>query len=342
MTTTQTSGASPKVVAVVGASSSCGAMLLAHLESEWANCSFVTFDALPLRWPVNQVSAYRVDWEDEGEVLHIDNIPEAMQSVAWDILQNSRRAAKADIPDILQMESVDALIHVGSHYDGPNLDQFLKNTGSWVQACRMAGVRRMLYLSDIRVYGIGPGNRVPLTELSGRNPARQHRSLSDAEDDLEQAMTTVTANGMDIAVIRAAMTVGPGSASPAADELLLPAVISKRRHNFPLQFLHEQDLARTVQHAIDHGLNGVYNVASNGIVASGEMLNMCRYPGSSKVPKFVRARGAGRSSLAKHPLIVATTKIKQSAGLRFKYTSEQAARAYCHSYLLQPERNDGF
>ena len=337
MTTfTQTSQPSPRVVAVVGSSSKFGALLLAHLESEWPDCHFVTIDTQPLRWPVKRVSAYRMDRRDGGEILHIDDIPEVMHARAWDMILDTRRPTMADVSDVLDLESVDTLVHVGSHYDGSDEEQFLNNATYWTRMCRVADVRQLVYLSDIRVYGINRSNAIPLTERSSPNPTQRHRLLLEAEPGPDQFQDpTLTPDGMSIAVLRAAMTVGPSGSSPVADELLLPSIsASKRKGNIPLQFLHQQDLVRATQHAISRRLNGVYNVASNGIVAPGDVIELCRTPGSPGLPNPRRTRGISRSGLAGHPLIVTSTKFRQATGTQFKYTSKQAIRAYCHSYLL--------
>ena len=337
-TSNRTSPALPRVVAVVGSSSTFGALLLAHLESEWPDCQFVTFDTQPLRWPVRRVSAYRMDRRDGGEILHIDDIPEVMQARAWDMIVDTRRPTMADIPDALHLEAVDSVIHVGSHYDGPDQAQFLNNTAYWIRVCRMAGVQRLAYLSDIRVYGINRHNPVPVTELTRPNPTERHRFLLDAEPGSQQPPdSAIPSDSMSVAVLRTAMTVGPSSSSPVTDELLsLSLMVSKRKRNTPLQFLHHQDLFRATQFAITRGLNGVYNVASNGIVASHEAMALCR----ASRPKYRRALGSRRNKSAEQPLIVTSTKIRQAAGMQFKYTSTQAFRAYCHSFLLAPDSDN--
>ena len=326
----------PKVVAVVGSSSTFGALLLAYLESEWPNCQFVTIDTQPLRWPVKRVSAYRMDRRDGGEILHIDDIPEVMQARAWDMIMDTRRPTMADVSDVLNLEDVDSLVHVGSHYDGSDQEQFLNNSTYWTRMCRMSGVRQLVYLSDIRVYGINRSNSIPLTERSSPSPARRHQLLLEAEPDPEQLENpTLAPDEMSIAVLRAAMTVGPSGSSPVADELLFHSITaSKRKRDTPLQFLHQQDLVRATQHAISQRLNGVYNVSSNGIVASGDVIDLCRAPGSSGLPNPRRTHGINRGRLAGQPIIVTSTKFRQAAGVPFTYTSGQAIRAYCHSYLL--------
>ena len=124
-----------------------------------------------------------------------------------------------DIPELLELESVDSLIYVGSHYDGPDPASFLEQTPHWVDASRRAGVRQFIYLSDYRVYGIKPGQPMPVTERADINPMPAHLRLAHAEPKSRrpQNIPAPTAE-MPVAVLRTAMTVGPSGASPASVE----------------------------------------------------------------------------------------------------------------------------
>ena len=334
----------PHVIGVVGAASKFGAQLLLYLEKERPDCWLVAVAERPLRWPVERISTYRLAQNRVGGILTMSDIPDFMQQKAWDMFLEGHELTVADIPDVLQLEGVDSLVHVGSYYDGPNPEQFCADAQLWLRSARIAGVRQFIYLSDVRVYGANANNPVPITERTGANPSRQHRYLADAEPALPAAAddaSPAAANGdadeeMKVAVLRTAMSVSANHASPAADELLLPAVTANRRRSFPLQFLHQHDLARAIERVITQGLDGVFNVAGDGVVDSLDILEWCRVPG------LPRHAGPGRSfnsvgrQLSRHPLIVSAAKFKQSAKFRFKYSSARAIRAYCHSVLLEP------
>ena len=334
-TSDRTARTFPERVAVAGSSSTAGALLMAHLELAWPDCWFVPIDTQPLRWPVKRVSAYRMDRRDRGETFHIDNIPEVMQAKAFDELVEARRLTMADIADTLDLERVDAVIHVGSHYDGPDREQFLNNAAHWIRSCRMAAVRQLVYLSDVRVYGAGSANPIPLTERSRPGPASEHQVLLDAESALlDHSIEPSSDADLRVAVLRSAMSVGPISSSPVADELLWPAVTSHRNRSIPIQLVHQHDLMRAVQFALFHQLHGVYNVASRGIVGSKDVLDMFQKGTTFKAHRSKRYGRSVTRGMGKHPLIVSDAKFRQAAKFEAKYSSEQAARAYCHSYLL--------
>ena len=333
-----------QVIGVVGAASHFGAQLLLYLEKERPDCWLVAIAERPLRWPVERISTYRLDQNRVGGILTMSDIPEFMQEKAWDMFLEGHELTVADIPDVLQLEAVDSLIHVGSYYDGPNPEQFCADAQIWLRAARIAGVRQFIYLSDVRVYGVSAGNPIPITERTAKNADPQHRYLAEAEppfpaaaDDQSSVAPDGDANGeMKVVVLRTAMSVGTNRSSPAVDELLLTSVTANRKRSFPLQFLHQHDLARAIQQAISKQMHGVFNVAGDGVVDSLDILEWC---GSPRLPKHAgsnRSRNATARQLSKHPLIVSSAKFKQSAGFTFKYSSSRAIRAHCYSVLLEP------
>ena len=349
MTTTTASVASStqsRVIAVVGASSGFGARMLLHLEAEQPDCWMVAIADRPLRWPVERVSSYRLAQNRVGGTLTLADIPDVMQERAWDLFSERHDLTMAEMPDVLQLESVDALIHVGSHYDEPDQAEFIGRVPRWVNAARIAGVGQFVYLSDIRAYGIGPNNPIPVTEKSDANPASVHRYLLEAEPELPPPDGPPVApfpgvddpGAMRIAILRAGLSVGPGSSSPVVDDLLMPAIASGRKREFPLQFLHQYDLARAIEATIANQLNGIFNVVGDGVISSRDVMDMCQHPRAMRKAASVRSRRSAGAKLARHPLIVSATKFRQQARFRFKYSSAQAARVYCHSVLLEPNR----
>lgn len=323
-----------RAIAVVGSSSNFGALLLKDLEATMPDCQLMAIDSHPLLQPVKRVSAYRMEPNRAGAILTIDDIPEVMQLRAWDLVNDNRRLTMADVADAFHLESVDCVVHVGSLYDRANPEQFVGNTENWIQACRLAGVRQLVYLSDVRVYGTKRENPIPLTERSNPNPAAEHRFILDAELPLQESFGSAgSSTSPKIAVLRSAMTAGPSGCSPATDDLLWPAVASNRGRSIPIQLVHQHDLTRAVRFTLLHQLSGVYNVASRGVVGSKNMLDMFQNGTASKANQSKRRGRSAARGMGKHPLIVSDTKFRQAAKFEAAYSSEQAARAYCHSYL---------
>ena len=361
-----------RVIAVAGAASSGADRLLHYLENALPDCWFVTFDGRSLLRPAPRVSAYRLEisreadsslltslrWTQDtahpeyGGVISIADVPEVISDRAWDEVMVSHRITAADVADVMSMQGVDSLIYMGSHYDGPEAEQFLRATPYWMQAAQNARVRRFVYLSDYRVYGVRPDNPVPLTEQTTTRPLAAHRELLEAEPGTEDRAGAGDA-GMSVATLRTAMVVGPGGSSPVARELLLPAIGSGKGagkgadrgkdqdREARLQFLHEYDLARAIVAAIEHNVDGVYNLAGGGLVALSDVMGFARttQKGGRHAALQKEAGRARRSggNIARHTMIASVAKFRQAARFRFRYSSEQAARAYCHSVLLEPD-----
>lgn len=335
-TSTQMPGQFPRVIAVIGASSSFGALLLTHLESTLPHCQLVAIDDYPLIRPVRQVSAYRMEPNRTGAILTIDDIPEVMQLKAWDMVLDNRRLTIADAPDVFHLETVDSVVHVGTCYDRANPMQFLEDAQHWVQACRFADVRQFVYVSDIRVYGVGSANPIPVTERYEGKPAPEHRPLLDAESELLQRLgDSASVDDLKVTILRSAMSVGPTGSSPVAKELLWNTLASSRNGNVPIQLVHHHDLSTAVKLALIHQLEGIYNVASDGVIGAKGFREIYKHNAANS--RRTQRRSSSRNRhLAKHPLIVSDAKLRQVTGYKAKYSSEQAARAYCHSFLLEP------
>ena len=319
--TTSNAPVATQVIAVAGSSSLVGSRILLHLESESPDCRLVALDNAPLRWPVHGASAHRMGRDYAGENVTVD-----------------------DIPDLLELESVDSLIYVGSHYDGAEPASFLEQTPRWVDASRRAGVRQFIYLSDYRVYGIKPGQPMPVTERADTDPMPAHRRLAHAEPKSRRPQNIpAPPEEMRVAVIRTAMTVGPSGASPAAVEFFARPIRPGGKQNPPLQFLHEYDLARAVSNTINHRLYGIYNLAGDKSIFLHDVASACQSalpranrsgesPGSGPAPSL---KNAGDPT--QHPVVISNTKFKQEAHFNYKYSSGQAFRAYCHSVLMEPD-----
>ncbi len=345
MTPTETAAqARFKAMAVVGASSGFGARMLLHLEAERPDYWLVAIADRPMRWPVERVSSYRFAQNRAGGTFALADLPHLMRSQAWDLFSERRELTITEMTNVLQLENVDSIVHVGSHYDGPDPEAFLERTSRWIDAARIAGVRQVVYLSDIRAYGIGKSNPIPVTERSRANPAPQHRYLVTAEPALPPpdgppippVPGVEDANAMRIAILRTAMSVGSGSSSPVVDELFYPAISAGRKREFPIQFLHQHDLARAVEATINRRLSGIFNIVGDGAISSKEILGMCEDTLASRSGLAGRLRRSAGAELAKHPLIVGANKFKQQAQFKFKYSSVRAARVFCHTVLMEP------
>jgi nucleoside-diphosphate-sugar epimerase len=136
----------------------------------------------------------------------------------------------------------------------------------------------IIVLTTAAAYGAWPGNPVPLTEDAPLrpNPAVHHAIVSaEAERLVAETLSRAEAPALGetrarICVLRVAPVVGAGdgwlgralSEPPPFD----PAVPEPLR-----QFVHVDDVAAAVSHALERGLSGVFNVAPDGWLTADEV-----------------------------------------------------------------------
>ncbi len=126
-------------------------------------------------------------------------------------------------------------------------------------------VRKVIRASSAAVYGAWQNNDVPLTEDSAVRPNPGYQpAILDAE--CERLLVEWSDQHSEVAIIRLrlAPVVGSGARSVFARAAVgrPPAVV--RGATPPSQVVHVDDVASAIVHAIEHDLDGVYNVASDG------------------------------------------------------------------------------
>lgn len=136
-----------------------------------------------------------------------------------------------------------------------------------------AGVKKIIYTSSATVYGAHPDNDFPLTEES---PLRANLDFSYPAHKLEveyvikefrQEFPDIT-----MTVFRPAIVFGSHVDNAWSHMLELPVAFGVRGHDPPLQFVHEEDVARALHHAVGADLDGPFNLAPADHIGVDEML----------------------------------------------------------------------
>jgi nucleoside-diphosphate-sugar epimerase len=160
----------------------------------------------------------------------------------------------------------------------------------------------VVVLSTAMVYGARPDTPVPLTEGAPVQPEPGSRYPEDRAA-LERAVADWRRDrpGTTVAVLRPSVCVAP-SAAPRWLERSAWHARSLRQvgRDRPAQFLHLYDLARAVEHARRHRLDGVFNVAPDGWLSAREQLELV---------------GAGRPPRITAPAAAAWTRLRWWVGL---------------------------
>ena len=205
------------------------------------------------------------------------------------------RFVRADIRNpviakVIAGEGVDTVVHMsviatpGSAGGRTSMKELnVIGTMQLLAACQKApGLKRLVVRSSTAVYGSSPRDPAMFTEDMA--PKRMPRS-GFAKDvvEVEGYVRGFARRRPDIEVtmLRSANTLGPSLGSPMAHYFALPVIPTVLGFDARLQFLHEDDLLRALEHATLAGTHGTFNVAGDGILMLSQAI---RRAGRSSLP----------------------------------------------------------
>lgn len=174
------------------------------------------------------------------------------------------------------LDGVDVLVHLAAQLDPVRDEDVMasinvEGTRNVVRAAAEAGVAHVVHLSSAVVYGAHPDNDFPLTEAS---PLRPNADFSYAEQKAEadRWLAGEDLAPMTVTVLRPSIIAGRGVDNFISRLLESPRAAAVAGHKPPLQFVHLDDVVSAIVHAIDHRLDGAYNVSSEGWLSFDEFM----------------------------------------------------------------------
>src|SRR3546814_563299 len=78
-----------------------------------------------------------------------------------------------------------------------------------------------------------------------------------------------------LAMLRFSNVLGPDISTPLSKALELPLTPSLMGFDPRVQLVHETDVIRAITHVLDNGVEGIYNVAGDGLVPWSEVAAIC-------------------------------------------------------------------
>ncbi len=237
-------------------------------------------------------------------------------------------------------EGVEVAVHLsaGDHDTrARRRESVTKGAAAMLEVARQRNVKHLVLVSSAMVYGAWANNPVPLTEDAALRPdldfvfARQLASVEQMVDDWRTSSTGRTAT-----VLRPVASMAADGTSSLARALAAGMGQRSGEDDPGAQFLHLDDLAAAVLLATVQRLDGVYNVAPDGWVASDRVRALAGSAPKVKLPDRVAEvvarvrwrfqRGPippGLRSYVHSPWLVANDRLKQH-GWRPTVTNEQA------------------
>ena len=234
-------------IAVTGASGYVGSLLIRRLAGCEAVGGILAIDVRDPSSPFGEcVSFVRQDVSQPFPRLFAEHSIDTVVHLAYELRQGRDREANRRV-------NVDGTTHT-------------------LDACRRAGVRRLVYLSSTSVYGAHPDNPEALSE---EMPARPIAGFQYSEDKLQSekliARFASESHGVTACILRCCPVMGANADNFIASAFDKPFLVAVSGANPPMQLMHEDDLGRCLELAVLGDMEGLYNVAGAGSISWGEM-----------------------------------------------------------------------
>ncbi len=239
-------------------------------------------------------------------------------------------------------DGADVVVHAASalRYDSVAADDVrleIAITRRVLDEAELAGVRHVILLSTAMVYGAWPDNPMPLTEDA---PVRPVPDLEFAVHKAEvERLGTEWRNRDDdrrLTILRPAVTVSEHGPGGLGEMLVAGDAVRSEEGDAAVQFLHVDDLASAVVHAVARGYDGVLNVAPDGWIPPDGFAALTGPKPRLRLPDgLARAFSAARHRLGlaptpagvipyvTHSWVVANDRLK-AMGWRAEHSNEEA------------------
>ena len=216
----------------------------------------------------------------------------------------------------------------------------------FMESCKQASVKRVVYPSSLTAYGPNPDNPPELTEDVPLRPAMDFLYSRD-KAECDQLFRDFAEENPDICVtvLRVGNVLGPtGAGSINSVTYMIPMIVMRLIGYDPdMQYLHEDDLGELMSICLRKDVPGVYNAASEGSLKFSDIISL-----SGKIPlpmpagliSFflnlswklkLQSKSPPRGlDFIKYPIIMNTDKIKEATGFKFR-TTRQAVTEFLDS-----------
>jgi UDP-glucose 4-epimerase len=188
---------------------------------------------------------------------------------------------KRPFEDVVSSERPDSIVHLGfvNHFElgaRRRREISIHGTQRLLQHCTRYGVSRLVVVSSSYVYGARPENPFHINEGALPSADLGYPELRDlVEVDAIATSFLWRAPELATCVLRPVGVLGPTVRSMAARYLRLRRIPTVMGFDPMMQFVHEEDVARAIELALDHGLRGVYNVVGSGEVPVTTAIRAC-------------------------------------------------------------------
>jgi UDP-glucose 4-epimerase len=221
-------------------------------------------------------------------VIGVDVIPPAHDIGGTDFVRADIR--NPVIGRIIEHAGVDTVVHMsviatplgaGGRVSMKEINVI--GTMQLLAACqRSPRLQRLVVKSTSAVYGSSPRDPALFSEdLVGKVPPRSGWGKDSVEVEGYVRGFSRRRSDVDVVTLRLANLIGPGIRTPMTDYFALPVIPTVLGFDPRLQFLHEDDGLEALRLATLRDVNGVVNVAGDGVISLSQA---ARFAGRPTVP----------------------------------------------------------
>src|SRR3954469_12236496 len=209
-------------------------------------------------------------------------------------------------------------------------------------------VGKVVVKSSAHYYGCEQDDPAFFTEaMEPKHPAR-----TPIERDIREAESLVSDFARrhpdkTVTVLRFVNSLGPTLRTSHSRLLSLPAVPAILGFDPRYQFIHEDDIANALQHAVIYDMPGVYNAAGDGVLVLSEVASLLGKTFAPILPPFgtgLAVQGLRRAGLRVGPEVTRQLRFGRAldnrrlkaSGFRFRYTSRETVIKLREHQRLHP------
>ncbi len=302
-----------KRILITGLSTYWGGRLAQALEQDPTVETVIGVDKRPPKVALERTEFVRV--ED-----HHSLIRRIVQAAEIDTVVDTRLVADSIVtsPKLAHENNVIGTMNVLAACGGP--DSFVK---------------KVVFKSTSRYYGCEQDDPSFFTE-SMRRPRAARSMIERDAVEAEGAVRDFAERNPEtiVTTLRFANGLGPAVRTSYTRYLGLPAVPTILGFDPRYQFIHEDDIAGVLEHAVRHDLDGVYNAAADGVLVMSEVLDLLGKVNAPVLPPF--ATGMAMPFIKRAGLPIAADMLDhlrfgrgidnrklKATGYRYRYTTRE-------------------
>jgi UDP-glucose 4-epimerase len=209
-------------------------------------------------------------------------------------------------------------------------------------------VRKLVFKSSGRYYGAEQDDPAFFDEDMRRpHPPRTalERDICEAEANVREFRAKNP--GTTVTVLRFANALGPDLRTSWQSYLDLPVIPTILGFDPRLQFLHEDDMANCLEHAVRYDLDGVFNCAADGVLALSEVIDLLGKAMAPALPPWgtgAAVRALRAAGVAIHPEMLPQLRFGRAldnrrykaTGFRYQWTTRETIARLREQQRLAP------